>query len=162
VVPLLGEDASSAVHRLGLDAARSVGIDALIGLDRHRTLVATPATQKDARDAALALFTADGTAGSLIADSPGAVAQRVLATIVNIACDIAQQRIATPEDINAAVTLGLGYPQGPLAWGDALGARHVLVILERLLAITGDPRYRPSPWLRRRAVLGLSLAHPEE
>jgi hypothetical protein len=39
--------------------------------------------------------------------------------IVNIGCDIAQQRIATPDDIDGAVTLGLGYPQGPLAFGDA-------------------------------------------
>ena len=162
VVPMLGDDTTSAVHRLGLDPAKSVGIDALFGLDRHRTLVATPATERSRRDGALALFTADGTAASMIADSPGAVAQRVLATIVNIACDIAQQRIATPEDIDAAVTLGLGYPQGPLAWGDAIGAQKILAILERLLSITGDPRYRPSLWLRRRALLGLSLTHPED
>ncbi len=162
VVPMLGEDATSAVHRLGLDPAKSVGIDPLFGLDRHRTLVATPATERSRRDGALALFTADGTAASMIADSPGAVAQRVLATIVNIACDIAQQRIATPEDIDAAVTLGLSYPQGPLAWGDAIGAQKILAILERLLSITGDPRYRPSLWLRRRALLGLSLTHPED
>ena len=161
VVPLLGEDASGAVHRLGLDAKRSIGIDALFGLATHRTLVANPATAPAAKEGALALFTADGVAASLIADSPGAIAQRVLATIVNIACDIAQQRIATPEDIDAAVTLGLGYPKGPLAWGDSIGAGNILAILERLLAITGDPRYRPSLWLRRRALLGLSLTHPE-
>ena len=84
------------------------------------------------------------------------------ATIVNIASEIAQQRIATPEDIDAAVMLGLGYPRGPLTWGDAIGPRHLLEILEKLLAITGDPRYRPSLWLRRRALLGLSLTHPED
>jgi 3-hydroxybutyryl-CoA dehydrogenase len=53
--------------------------------------------------------------------------------------------------------LGLGYPLGPLAWGDRLGAATVLAVLENLQAATGDPRYRPSPWLRRRAQLGLSL-----
>jgi 3-hydroxybutyryl-CoA dehydrogenase len=161
ILPLLGEDASTATRRLGLDPKRCVGIDALFGLDTHRTLVATPATDAASRAAALALFTADGKAASLIADSPGAVAQRVLATIVNIASDIAQQRIATPADIDAAVTLGLGYPQGPLAWGDAIGAGMILQILETLLVITGDPRYRASLWLRRRAQLGLSLTHPE-
>jgi 3-hydroxybutyryl-CoA dehydrogenase len=85
----------------------------------------------------------------------------MLAAIVNIASDIAQQRIATPADIDAAVTLGLGYPQGPLAWGDAIGPGNIRRILETLLAITGDPRYRPSLWLRRRAQLGLSLTHLE-
>jgi len=87
----------------------------------------------------------------------GLVAQRVVATIVNIACDMAQQRIATPADIDRAVSLGLGYPHGPLAWGDRLGPATVLAILEAMLALSGDPRYRPSPWLRRRAQLGLSL-----
>lgn len=161
IVPLLGEDASTATQRLGLDPKRCMGIDALFGLESHRTLVATPATNAETRAAALAVFTADGKAASVIADSPGAIAQRVLATIVNIASDIAQQRIATPADIDAAVMLGLGYPQGPLAWGDAVGPRNILRILETLLAITGDPRYRASLWLRRRAQLGLSLTHLE-
>lgn len=161
IVPLLGEDASTAAQRLSLDPKRCIGIDALFGLDSHRTLVATPATTAAVRAAALALFTADGKPASVIEDSPGAVAQRMLAAIVNIASDIAQQRIATPADIDAAVTLGLGYPQGPLAWGDAIGPGNILRILETLLAITGDPRYRPSLWLRRRAQLGLSLTHLE-
>ncbi|MFP3711679.1 3-hydroxyacyl-CoA dehydrogenase family protein, partial [Paraburkholderia sp. SIMBA_009] len=63
----------------------------------------------------------DGVPVSVVEDSPGFVAQRIVAMIVNIAADIAQQQIATPEDIDRAVTLGLGYPVGPLALGDALG-----------------------------------------
>jgi 3-hydroxybutyryl-CoA dehydrogenase len=59
------------------------------------------------------------------------------------------------------VTLGLGYPQGPLAWGDAIGAGAALDILEALHEFYGDPRYRPSPWLKRRAMLGVSLLTPE-
>ena len=60
---------------------------------------------------------------TVIRDSGGFVAQRIVACIVNIACDIAQQRIATPTDIDLAVTLGLGYPQGPLALVEH-GRRH--------------------------------------
>ena len=97
----------------------------------------------------------------MIRDSTGFVAQRVVATIVNIGCDIAQQRIATPADIDLAVTLGLGYPRGPLALGDALGASTLLTILRNMQAVLGDPRYRPSPWLTRRAQLGLSLTFDE-
>ena len=72
-----------------------------------------------------------------------------------------QQRICSPQDLDRAVALGLGYPLGPLAWGDAIGAARVLEILERLQSFYGDPRYRPSPWLKRRALLGLSLLTPE-
>ncbi len=98
---------------------------------------------------------------TLIRDSAGFIVQRTLASIVNLACDIAQQGIASVEHIDLAVRLGLGYPLGPLEWGDRLGAGRVLRILERLHALSGDPRYRPSPWLRRRAQLGLSLRQPD-
>ncbi len=161
IVTPLGEDATTCAVREGLDAARTVAIDALVGLDKRRTLMTTPLTAPAMREAAHGLFAADGVPVSVIRDSAGLVAQRVLAHIVNIGCDIAQQGIATPEDIDRAVTLGLGYPKGPLALGDALGARIVLDILENLLATSGDPRYRPSPWLKRRALLGVSLLTPE-
>jgi len=123
--------------------------------------MSTPVTSAEMRDAAHGLLASDGVPVSVIHDSPGFVCQRVLAQIVNIASDIAQQRIASPEDIDSAVTLGLGYPSGPLAWGDALGPARILAILEALQAFYGDPRYRASPWLKRRALLGVSLLVPE-
>jgi 3-hydroxybutyryl-CoA dehydrogenase len=156
VMPL-GEDATTLAAREGLDPARTVALDALFDLSRRRVVMTTPATSAAAREAAHGLLGADGVPVSVIRDSMGLVAQRVVATIVNIACDMAQQRIATPADIDRAVSLGLGYPHGPLAWGDRLGPATVLAILEAMLALSGDPRYRPSPWLRRRAQLGLSL-----
>ncbi len=94
----------------------------------------------------------------MIADSPGFVAPRVVACIVNLACEMAQQSIASPQDIDAAVRTGLGYPVGPFEWGDRLDPKRVLAILEGLYTTFGDQRYRPSPWLARRAKLGLSLS----
>lgn len=161
VVTPSGEDVSTLCARHGWDARRTVGLDMLVPQGRRRTVVQSPVTLPEHRDAAAGLFGADSVPVSVVRDSVGLVAQRVLACIVNIGCDIAQQGIATPGDVDLAVTLGLGYPHGPLAWGDALGARRVLGILENMTAITGDPRYRPSPWLRRRAQLGVSLTTPE-
>ncbi|HJV27170.1 MAG TPA: 3-hydroxyacyl-CoA dehydrogenase [Aromatoleum sp.] len=161
IVLPLGEDATTAVLAEGLDPARTLALDPL-GLDGRRTLMRTPLTSPAMRDAARGVFAADGTPVTVINDSPGFVSQRVLATIVNIGCDIAQQRIATPEDIDRAVTLGLGYPKGPLALGDALGAPTVLAILDAMHDFYRDPRYRPSPWLVRRARLGVSLLTPED
>jgi 3-hydroxybutyryl-CoA dehydrogenase len=112
------------------------------------------------RESAHALL-ADGVPVSVIRDSPGFVAQRVVAHIVNVGCDIAQMRIASPEDLDRAVVLGLGYPRGPLAMGDAVGPAKLLSILISLYDFYQEPRYRPSPWLRRRALLGVSLLTPE-
>ena len=75
--------------------------------------------------------------------------------------DIVQMRIATPEDLDRAVMLGLGYPKGPLAMGDAVGAKKILAVLQNMHELYQEPRYRPSPWLRRRAQLGASLLTPE-
>ena len=117
----------------------------------------TVATAAAALNAATALFGADGAAVSVLRDSNGFVAQRIVAMIVSIGTEIAQQRIARPADIDLAVRAGLGYPLGPLAMGDEIGAGRILQILQGIHAATGDPRYRPGGWLRRRALLGLSL-----
>ncbi len=161
IVQPLGHDATTAAAALGLDAGRCVAVDPLPGLALHRTVMLTVATTPAMRDAAHALFRADGTAATVINDSPGFIVQRVLATIVNIAANIAQRGIASVQDIEDAVTLGLNYPRGPLSWGDHLGGTRVLAVLRNMLEATGDPRYRPSPWLVRRVGLGLPLTAAE-
>jgi len=160
VVTPYGEDTASVVGAHQLDGERTVALDTFFGLEqgRRRVVMCSPATLPKWRDAAHALFASDGTPVSVIADSAGFVGQRIVATIVNVACDIAQQSIATPTDIDLAVSLGLGYPKGgPLAMGDELGAAHVLEILRTMQRVSGDMRYRPSLWLQRRVQLGMSL-----
>jgi 3-hydroxybutyryl-CoA dehydrogenase len=156
-----GWDASGYCAAHGLDARRCVAVDPLPGMARHRTVMLTAATTAAVRNAAVALLGADGVPVTVINDSAGFVVQRVLATIINIAADIAQRGIASVRDIEDAVRLGLGYPEGPLTWGDLIGPSRVLQILGTLHQRSGDPRYRASPWLARRAALGLSLLTPE-
>jgi 3-hydroxybutyryl-CoA dehydrogenase len=157
----LGKDASTSALELGLDPRRTVAVDPLFGFSKRRTLMTTPITNPETRDAAHTLLAGDGVPVSLIKDSPGFVAQRAVAHIVNVGCDIAQMRIATPEDLDRAVVLGLSYPRGPLAMGDAAGAGRILAVLEAMHDFYQEPRYRPSPWLKRRARLGISLLTPE-
>ncbi len=157
----LGWDATTTAIEEELDPTRTLAVDCLFAPDKRRTLMTTAVTTAAMRAAAHGLLAGDGVPVSVIGDSPGFVAQRVIAQIVNIACDIAQQRIASPEDIDAAVVLGLAYPQGPLAWGDAIGPTGILAILDALHDFYGDPRYRASPWLKRRARLGVSLLTAE-
>ena len=164
LVAPLGFDVTTVAAVERLDATRTVGIDMLIddAATKRRVLASNPATRLDMREAAHALFARDGKAVSVIRDSGGFVTQRVVGTIVNIAADMCQQRVCSPADLETAVRLGLGYPQGPLAMGDLYGPTNMLEVLFNLQTVYGDPRYRPSPWLRRRGALGLSLMHEEE
>ncbi|PUE07283.1 3-hydroxyacyl-CoA dehydrogenase [Limnohabitans sp. T6-5] len=164
IVAPLGFDITTVAVVERLDPARTVGIDMLIddAATKRRVLATNPATRTDMRDAAHALFARDGKAVSVIRDSGGFITQRVVATIVNIASDICQQRICTPQDLETAVTLGLAYPLGPLAMGNRYGPTNALEVLFNMQTVYGDPRYRPSPWLRRRGAIGLSLLHTED
>jgi 3-hydroxybutyryl-CoA dehydrogenase len=164
IVAPLGFDVTTVAVVERLDPARTVGIDMLVNdaATKRRVLATNPATRADMRDAAHALFARDGKAVSVIRDSGGFVTQRVVATIVNIASDICQQRICTPQDLETAVTLGLAYPLGPLAMGNRFGPDSILEVLFNMQTVYGDMRYRPSPWLRRRGAIGLSLMHTEE
>lgn len=156
-----GDDATTTAVRLDLDARRVVAVDPLFPNCGRLTLMPTsigePSILAGVRRAALEA----GSSATTIHDSPGFVAQRVVATIVNIGCEIAQMRIAEPADIDDGVRLGLGYPAGPLALGDRIGASRIVGILEAMQRCYGDPRYRPSIWLKRRAMLGVSLTTAE-
>ncbi len=163
LVAPLGFDITTVAVVERLDPARTIGIDMLIDdvATKRRVLATNPATRTDMRDAAHAMFARDGKAVSVIRDSGGFVTQRVVSTIVNIASDICQQGICSPKDLETAVTLGLGYPLGPLAMGDRYGPTNILEVLFNMQTVYGDQRYRPSPWLRRRGAIGLSLTHEE-
>jgi len=121
----------------------------------------TPLTKPEVLGAVATALSAGNVPVTVINDSPGFVVQRLLAMIVNIGTRIAELRIAAPADIDIAVELGLNYPKGPLKLGDTLGAGRVLTVLDGMHAITGDPKYRATTWLRRRARLGVSLHTPD-
>ncbi len=157
----LGEDASSAAVRLGVDPARTVAVDMFGRFSGRRTLMKTPVTRPEILGAAVAALSAGTTPVTVINDSPGFVVQRLLAMIVNVGTRIAELRIAAPGDIDIAVELGLNYPKGPLALGDALGPANVLAVLDGMHTVTLDPKYRATTWLRRRARLNVSLHTPD-
>ncbi len=163
LVAPLGFDITTVAVVERLDPARTIGIDMLVddAATRRRVLATNPATRPDMRRSAHALMARDGKAVSVIRDSGGFVTQRVVANIVNIACDMCQQGVCSPADLETAVTLGLGYPLGPLTMGNLYGPSNVLEVLFNMQTVYGDPRYRPSPWLRRRGAIGLSLLHIE-
>jgi 3-hydroxybutyryl-CoA dehydrogenase len=156
-----GTDATHSAVEQGLDPARTVAVDTLFPMDRRRTIMGTPVTAPGMLAAAHGLLASDGRPVTVMRDSPGFIAQRVVAMICNIGCSIAQMKTASPADIDKAVTLGLNYPNGPLRFGDVVGVRRIHAVLENMYRLLGDPRYRPNIWMTRRARLGVSLLTPE-
>lgn len=79
------------------------------------------------------------------------IVERILAMLINEAADALFWQVASAKDIDLAMTKGVNYPKGLLAWADEKGAAHWLAVLEKLQAQYGEDRYRPSPLLRSAA-----------
>lgn len=79
------------------------------------------------------------------------ILERILVMLINEAADAVLMQVGSPAAIDLAMTKGVNYPKGLLAWADELGASWVLERLEKLFAEYGEDRYRPNALLRRKA-----------
>jgi 3-hydroxybutyryl-CoA dehydrogenase len=88
-----------------------------------------------------------------VASGDAAVAKqvfdRILAMLINEAVDAVLMQVASPADIDLAMTRGVNYPKGLLAWANEIGLARVLATLDALQSEYGEDRYRPSPLLKR-------------
>ncbi len=75
--------------------------------------------------------------------------ERILVLLINEAADAVFMQVANPQAVDLAMTKGVNYPKGLLAWADELGPAWVLEKLEKLFAEYGEDRYRPNPLLRK-------------
>ncbi len=83
--------------------------------------------------------------------------RRILSMLINQAADALYMRIASAHDIDKAMTLGVNYPKGLLAWADELGLAETVKWLRALQEFYGEERYRPSPLLRTMAEDGFTF-----
>ncbi|MBO4878687.1 MAG: 3-hydroxybutyryl-CoA dehydrogenase [Clostridia bacterium] len=89
-----------------------------------------------------------------VAEAPGFVVNRLLIPMINEACEIVQNGIASPADVDKAMQLGCNHPMGPLALGDLIGLDVCLAIMDTLYNETGDSKYRASCLLRKMVRAG--------
>ncbi len=144
----VGEDCATLAARTGTDHAQLVGLDLTMDATKRVTVMSAPGCDADVRDSLVALL-GQQRAVTVIADSPGFIAQRICAMVGNLGCEMAQTGLATPVDIDLAMRLRPNYPKGPLELTDAYGVRHIHEVMCQLQKLTGDNRYRPSQWLHR-------------
>jgi 3-hydroxybutyryl-CoA dehydrogenase len=105
-------------------------------------------------DAVIALAKRFGKTTVTSKDSPGFIVNRILIPLLNEACFALQEGLASPEDIDTGVKLGLNHPMGPLTLADFIGLDTCLYIAEVLHRELGDDKYRPAPLLRSYVAAG--------
>ncbi|WP_078489581.1 3-hydroxyacyl-CoA dehydrogenase [Streptomyces bikiniensis] len=100
---------------------------------------------------AVGLFQALGKRVSVISDVPGMIVARTVAMLVDLAVDAVDRRVATAEDVDTAMRLGVNYPAGPFEWAERVGYRRVCGLLKSLHERYPTGRYAPGTGLVRRA-----------
>jgi 3-hydroxybutyryl-CoA dehydrogenase len=80
------------------------------------------------------------------------IVNRILAMLINEAADALFLNIATREDLEIAMTKGVNYPKGLMAWGDEIGWANILQQLDDLYHYYHEDRYRASPWIRNKVA----------
>ncbi len=111
-------------------------------------------TPVETKDAIIALSKDLGKTPVEVSEGPGFVVNRILIPMINEACFIYQEGLASVEDIDTAMKLGANHPMGPLELGDLVGLDIVLDVMEVLYTETGDPKYRPCTLLKKMVRAG--------
>ncbi|MDB5893567.1 MAG: paaC, partial [Rhodoferax sp.] len=145
-------DGRSATARMGVDVVFDLAFDyaaaPLVALAvADQAPLAALATATD-------FFHSLGKRVVQLDDAPGLVVMRTVAMLANEGAEVVQQSIATPFAVDLAMTKGVNYPVGPLAWADAVGINQVCTVMANLAAVYGEDRYRLSPLLQRMRCAG--------
>lgn len=118
---------------------RLVGYGILGAFERQQVVEIGDGAYTDDDMLALAeeLFNGIGKRVALVGDAPGLFLGRLVCSVINEALTAVEDDVAAPGDVDKAMELGAGYPQGPIAWGREIGSRRVERVLARLAAAEG-------------------------
>ena len=120
------------------------------------TLAKADQAAEGSLEKAAALFQALGIQVLVAEDSPALVVMRTVAMLANEASETVAHGVAEAQAVDLAMTKGVNYPIGPLAFAERAGLNHVLLTVQALHRHFGEDRYRPSPLLHRKVLSGRS------
>jgi len=112
------------------------------------------ATSDETHEAVVELARGLGKTPVTVSDTPGFALNRLLIPMLNEACYLLMEGVASREDIDTVMKLGANHPMGPLALADLVGLDTCLAIMEVLQQDLGEDKYRPCPLLRKMVAAG--------
>jgi len=135
---------------------RLIGISAFPTLLENNVVEIAPSlyTSQASADAVKGFFTSMKKEIAIIEDAVGMVMPRILCQIINEALFAVQSDVANPKDIDTAMKLGTNYPHGPIEWGEKIGFKNIVAVLDALYNNHKEERYRVAPLLRQMAIAG--------
>lgn len=89
-----------------------------------------------------------------VQDYPGFISNRILMPMINEAIYCLMEGVASAEDIDTVMKLGMAHPMGPLTLADFIGLDICLSIMEVLFSGYADSKYRPCPLLKKMVAAG--------
>jgi len=140
--------------------SRLIGISAFPTLMKEHLLevAATPFIGKKQIGTAQEFLMTIGKEMSVVQDRIGMVMPRILCQLINEAFFALTENIASPLDIDTAMKLGTGYPNGPIEWANRIGLPSVIAVLEQLHRDLGEDRYRIAPLLKQLSLSQSALS----
>jgi 3-hydroxybutyryl-CoA dehydrogenase len=147
-ITLLGAQTKRADRVIGMHFMNPVPLMALVEIVRGL------ATSEETHKTTLELARKLGKTCVTSKDIPGFIVNRVLMPLINEAVYALNEGMASVEDIDTAVKLGLNHPMGPLTLADLIGLDTCLFIMEVLHRELGEDKYRPCPLLRNYVAAG--------
>ena len=147
-ITAIGAATKRADKVIGMHFMNPVPVMKLVELIRG--FATSDATYKTIHDLTLKL----GKTPAVSKDFPGFIANRILMPMINEACYTLMEGVASKEDIDLVMKLGMAHPMGPLTLADFIGLDVCLAIMEVLHEGFGDSKYRPCPLLRKMVEAG--------
>ncbi len=137
-------------------ASQVVGVPLMPGFSEASVIEIAPSlrTREITHTKARSFFESLGFQVELVEDRIALVFPRMIAMLINEAAFAIQEHVATPQDIDTAMKLGVNYPKGLLEWSDKIGADVIVTILDALFQEYHEPRYRCCTLLRQHVRAG--------
>ena len=136
--------------------SRLIGIAAFPTLSENKLIELSPSlhTSQQVAETVTAFFASLKKERAIVEDAVGMVMPRILCQIINEALFTVQHDVANPKEIDMAMKLGTNYPHGPIEWGETIGFKNIVAVLDALFQHHHEERYKVAPLLRQLSIAG--------